>query len=153
MANLNTSINQVLKDLEENLKNKDDYEYVKHKIFNLYNLFIDEIEKKEETINKKIKTLTKTQSIVEEKLKTIESHLKNIEKDLYLEDEESDFSITCPYCNFEFIATDDELTDEIECPECGNTIELDWGDDEEGCLGCSGGNCSECGYKDEDDDM
>ena len=152
MANLNTSMKQILKDLEENLKNKEDFEYVKLQIFNLYNMFIEETEKKEDLINKKIKTLTKTQNIVEEKLKYIENHLNNIEKDLYIEDEESDFSITCPYCNHEFVATDDELTDEIECPECGNTIELDWGNDEEGCSGCQG-NCNTCNYKDEDDDM
>ena len=152
MANLNSNMKQVLKDLEQNLKNKEDFEYVKLQILKLYNSFIKETEKKEEAINSKIKTLAKTQNAVEQKLKTIENHLNNIEKGLYLDDEESDFSITCPYCNYEFVATDDELTDEIECPECGNTIELDWGTDEEGCSGCSG-DCNSCGYKDEDDDM
>ena len=153
MASLNTSIKKTLEDLEKNLKNKEDYEYVKLQIFNLYNQFIEEMDKKEELINKKIKALSKTQKMVETKLSVLESHLNNIEKDLYIEDEESDFSITCPYCNNEFVVNDDELTDEIECPECGNTIELDWGSDDEGCMGCQGGNCSSCGYKDEDDDM
>lgn len=151
MANLDTSIKQILDDLEKNLKNKEDFEYVKLQIFNLYNMFVEEIEKKEEKINKKIKILSQTQNLVQEKLKYLENHLSNIEKDLYIEDdEESDFSITCPYCNNEFVVNDDELTDEIECPECNNVIELDWGE-EGGCEGCQG-NCSNCNY-DEDDDM
>ena len=64
-------------------------------------------------------------------------------------------------------AIEDELKEEIRCPECHNIIELDWDEDdeEEGCSGC----CSSChGHdeceeddedekdddkKDEDDDM
>ena len=78
-----------------------------------------------------------------------------------------DFEITCPYCNYEFFVDIDENKTEIECPECKNTIELDWSGDIEdepkenktknsnfqgGCPGCHG-----CGSfnikKDEDDDM
>ena len=153
MSNLNANMKQVLKDLEENLKNKEDFEYVKLQILKLYTSFLNETEKKEEALDKKIKLLTQSQNKVEQKIKSLESHLNSIEKDLYIEDDESDFSITCAYCNHEFVASDDELTDEIECPECGNTIELDWGTDDEGCSGCHG-DCSSCGgYKDEDDDM
>ena len=77
--------------------------------------------------------------------------IKTMEKELYI-DEDSDFSITCPYCNNEFIVECEELKDEIECPECNNIIELDWGD------GCScgddecGHDCSHC-HHDEEDDM
>ena len=42
---------------------------------------------------------------------------------------------------------EDELKEEIECPECHNIIELDW-DEEEGCGGC----CSSCGICDEEDE-
>ena len=66
-----------------------------------------------------------------------------------------DFEIVCPYCEYEFIIDADEDKNEVECPECNNTIELDWsGDlcDDEGCSGhCHG--CSSCGDSDEDDDM
>ena len=41
---------------------------------------------------------------------------------------------------------EDELKEEIECPECHNIIELDW--DEEDCGGC----CSSCGICDEEDE-
>ena len=149
MANLNTSIKQILKDLEQNLKNKEDFEYVKLKIFNLYNLFVEQIDKKEETINKKIKVLTQTQNTVEEKLKYLENHLNNIEKEIYIDEEESDFSITCPYCNNEFIVEDEDLTNEIECPECNNIIELDWGENDCDCGSC-GNDCNHCNHDDED---
>ena len=46
---------------------------------------------------------------------------------------------------------------EIECPQCNNTIELDWSgnlneENEQGCIGNCGG-CPGCGPIDEDDDM
>ena len=72
-----------------------------------------------------------------------------MEKELYL-DEECDFSITCPYCNNEFIVDCDELKDEVECPECNNIIELDWGDECDGHDGCDG-HCSHCNHEDEED--
>ena len=52
--------------------------------------------------------------------------LRNISNDIY--EDEDDFEIVCPYCNFEFIADIDESKTEIICPECENVIELDWGD-------------------------
>ena len=63
------------------------------------------------------------------------------------EDEDYDFEIVCPYCNQEFVADiEDELKEEIECPECHNKIELDWDGEDDDC--CSGGCCG-CGHHDE----
>lgn len=76
-------------------------------------------------------------------------------KDIY-EDEDYDFEIVCPYCNHEFVADiEDELKEEIECPECHNKIELDWDGEDDDC--CSGGCCGcghhdECGSDEEDSD-
>ncbi len=151
MSNLNESLKQILNDLEEKLKNKEDFEYVKLQIFNLYNSYMEELEDKDEKVNKKIKSLLQTQKLVEEKLEYLENHVENIEKELYIDDEESDFAITCPYCNNEFVINNEDLTDEITCPECNNEIELDWGDDNCDGNSCSG-NCSHC-HHDEDDDM
>ena len=41
---------------------------------------------------------------------------------------------------------EDELKEEIECPECHNKIELDWDGEDDDC--CSGGCCG-CGHHDE----
>lgn len=128
MSNLNVKFKKILKDLEENIKNKEDLEYIKVQIFNLYNLFFDEITKIEEATTERMKAIAGTQAVLQEKVDNLENQLKSMEKELYL-DEECDFSITCPYCNNEFIVDCDELKDEVECPECNNIIELDWGDE------------------------
>ena len=150
MSNLNIKFKKILEDLEQNIQNKEDLEYIKVQIFNLYNLFFDEINRIENMTASKMETIAGTQAILQERVETLESEIKSMEKELYI-DEDSDFSITCPYCNNEFIVEYDDLKDEIECPECNNIIELDWGDECDGHDGCSNG-CSHC-HHDEEDDM
>ena len=151
MAELNIKFKQILDDIEKNLQNKEDLEYVKTQIFNLYNLFFDEMSKIEETVSTRMETIARTQANLQEKVEKLEGKISSMEKELFIDDEESDFSITCPYCNNEFIVDYDELKDEIECPECSNIIELDWGENENSK--CSG-NCFECRHhEDEDKDM
>ena len=151
MAELNVKFKQILDEIEKNLKNKEDLEYVKTQVFKLYNLFFDEMNRIEEVAYSKVEALAGMQSALEEKVESIENKLKSMEKELFIEDEESDFSITCPYCNNEFIADYDDLKDEIICPECNNVIELDWGEETDEPKGCSG-NCSGCKLHDEDDE-
>ena len=83
---------------------------------------------------------------IEEQLDKVQETVSLIKKDIY-EDEDYDFEIVCPYCNHEFVADiEDELKEEIECPECHNKIELDWDGEDDDC--CSGGCCG-CGHHDE----
>jgi len=151
MSNLNVKFKKILDDLEQNIKNKEDLEYIKVQIFNLYNMFFDEVNRIEEMTATRMEAVAVAQATLQEKVEKLENEVKSMEKELFI-DEESDFSITCPYCNNEFIIECEELKDEIECPECNNIIELDWGD------GCSCGDdecahdCSHC-HHDEDDDM
>ncbi len=150
MAELNVKFKQILDEIEKNLNNKEDLEFVKTQVFKLYNLFFDEMTRIEEMAYSRMETIAGAQAMLEEKVESLESKLKSMEKELFIEDEESDFSINCPYCNNEFIADYDELKDEITCPECNNVIELDWGEDDEP-QGCSG-NCSGCKLHDEEDE-
>lgn len=151
MSNLNVKFKKILEDLEQNISNKQDLDYVKTQIFNLYNLFFDEINRIEDMTATRMETIAGTQAVLQEKVESLENEVKSMEKELYI-DEDSDFSITCPYCNNEFIVDCDELKNEVQCPECNNIIELDWGNDEQTrCGGCEG-NCSNCNY-DQDDDM
>ncbi|MCI8519751.1 MAG: hypothetical protein HFJ51_06980 [Clostridia bacterium] len=54
-----------------------------------------------------------------------------------------DFEIVCPYCNAEFISDiSDDPSEELRCPECGNLIEVDWHECEDGCDHNCGGDCS-----------
>lgn len=111
------------------------------KIENEYKSFLEDIAK-----------LQENQKQILEKIEKMQAVLDNIEKDIYSEDG-FDFEIICPYCNYEFIIDLDENKTEVECPECKNTIELDWtgdvDDEPNGCMGdCHG--CSGCGDKDDD---
>lgn len=152
MSNLNVKFKKILEDLEQNIQNKEDLEYIKVQIFNLYNMFFDEINRIEEMTATRMETIAVTQSILQEKVEKLENEIKTMEKELYI-DEDSDFSITCPYCNAEFIVETEELKDEIECPECNNIIELEWGDDC-GCHDeCGHDCCSHCHHDEDDDDM
>ena len=128
MANLNVKFKKILEDLEENIQNKEDLEYIKTQIFNLYNLFFDEMNKIEENAVSRMEAIACRQSNIQEKVENLENKIKSMEKELYI-DEECDFSITCPYCNNEFVVDSEEIKDEVQCPECNNIIELDWGDE------------------------
>lgn len=152
MSNLNVKFKKILEDLEQNIQNKEDLEYIKVQIFNLYNLFFDEINRIEDMTAARMETIAGTQAALQEKVENLENEMKSMEKELYIDDEDSDFFITCPYCNNEFVVECEELKDEIECPECNNIIELDWGDECDGHESGCGHDCSHCNH-DEDDDM
>lgn len=148
MSNFNAEFKKILKNLENNISDEKSLEAAKVEMFNLYNLFFDEITNLEQTVNTKILAIAESQLHVEEKIKEMNKSIKNIEKDIYMdeefdEDEDYDVEIRCPYCDKTFTAAMDELTgEEITCPECSNTIELDWG---EGCsCGCGEHDC-DCG--------
>lgn len=149
MTNLNVKFKKILKDLEENVQNKEDLEYVKVQIFNLYNLFFEEMTKLEEMANEKTAVIESRQAKMEEQIENLQNKLKGIENELYIEDD-CNFSINCPYCNNEFVLENDELKDEVVCPECSNIIELDWGDE---CDDDCGHDCSHCHHDEEDEDM
>lgn len=155
MALLKNEYKSFLDDIEKNIKNKEDLEYVKKRFASFADVMLSQIDYIIEYKKEEIENLEKNQQQIEEKMSKMQSVIDNIEKDIYAEDG-FDFEIICPYCNYEFIIDVDENKTEIQCPECNNTIELDWtgdlDDDESGCLGdCHG--CHGCSNEDEDDDM
>lgn len=150
-SKLSAEFKNVIKTLEENIKDTEILELVKVQMFNLYNSFFEEISKLEDLANSRMAEISQMQANMEEKLKGIEKEVKNISVDIYGEEEgEYDFTVTCPYCNNEFTVEVDELGNEITCPECNNVIELDWGHE------CDDDNCDSCNHHchyDEDDEM
>ena len=158
MSNFNTEFKNILKRIDDSIEDKETLEKVNVEIFNLYNLFFDEITSLEQTLNDKMVAIAETQLGMQEKLNNIDKALKNIEKDIYDEEEydneeDYDVEVKCPYCNATFKTQMSELeAPEIICPECSNTIELDWGEDD----GCDCGGCHGCGHDhhhDDEDDM
>ncbi len=154
MGTIKTEYKSFLDDIEKNIKDKEDLEYIKKRFASFLDVMLDQIDYIMDYKKDEIEQLEKTQKQIEDKMSKMQQVIDNIEKDIY--DEGFDFEITCPYCNYEFFIDVDENKTEVECPECKNMIELDWsGDvdddpDENNCNGdCHG--CSGCG--DEDDDM
>lgn len=150
MSDLKKKYKEILKNLEENIESKKDLEYATEQVKKLANVFLDEMEKMEEYTDIKFEELSKKQAMVEEKMAYLEKTLNGIEKDIYDIDENYDLEVVCPYCNYEFVLDENTQNSEVECPECGNIIEIDWDGDsfEEGCTGHCSSCSSQCGSED-----
>lgn len=154
MGNLKNEYKSFLDDIEKNIKNKEDLEYIKGRFASFLDVVLDQMDYILNYKTEEMQKLEDTQNQLNTKIEQMQKVIDNIEKDIYADDG-FDFEIVCPYCNYEFIIDVDENKTEIECPECQNVIELDWSGDveEENNQGCSG-ECHGChGCEDEDDDM
>lgn len=153
MGTLKNEYKSFLDDIEKNIKDKEDLEYIKGRFASFLDVVLDQMDYIMDYKEEEMAKLEDTQNKLSSQISQMQQVIDNIEKDIYTE-EGFDFEIVCPYCNYEFIIDVDENKTEIECPECQNIIELDWsGDvDEEKGKGCSG-SCHGCHDCDEDDDM
>ena len=153
MGDLQDNFKKIINDLEQNIQNKEDLDYIKTQIFNISNLFLDELDKLADLNMNKMNSLIARYKQMSDRMNKIEESMNHIEKDIYLEEEPYEFEIICPYCNTEFftdITTDSR--NEVTCPECHNVIELDWNEgehnhDDHECSGscghCSSHSCQE----------
>ncbi len=153
MGTLKNEYKSFLDDIEKNIKDKEDLEYIKGRFASFLDVVLDQMDYIMDYKEEEMAKLEDTQNKLSSQISQMQQVIDNIEKDIYTEDG-FDFEIVCPYCNYEFIIDVDENKTEIECPECQNIIELDWsGDiDREEDKGCSEG-CHGCHGCDEDDDM
>ncbi len=156
MSSIKNEYKNFLDDIEKNIKNKEDLEYVKKRFSVFLDVILDQIDNILNFKNEEMQKIEENQKKIEDKILKMQSIIDNIENDIYSEDG-FDFEIVCPYCNNEFIIDVDEDRTEVECPECKNTIELDWSgeidEEPDSSNGCSG-SCHGCdGCQDEDDDM
>ena len=134
MASLKEEYKNFLDDIEKNIKNKEDLDYIKARFASFLDVVLDQMDSIMQYKEDKMSELERTQKQLDEKMLKMQQVIDNIEKDIY-SDDGFDFEIVCPYCNYEFVIDVDENRTEIECPECNNIIELDWSGDEEngGC--------------------
>lgn len=148
MSDLKAKLNEIMNDFDENIKNKEDLEYIKSQVYNISVLFLDEMDKLAEINLQRLNVLNEREKELAKRVASIEHTMDTIKKEMFVEPEEYEFEITCPYCNEEFVEDfTDGIKNEIKCPECGNSIELDW-QEEHGC-GC---NCEhDCDGKCDDD--
>ena len=145
MGNIKNEYKSFLDDIEKNIKNKKDLEYINKRFTEFVDNMLDRMDyiikyKKDEK-----NELQEKQKQIEDKMEKMQGVLNNIERDIYA-DEGFDFEIVCPYCNNEFLIDVDENKTEVTCPECNNLIELDWSgniDDEPDLQACNG-SCHGC---------
>lgn len=155
MADLNKKYQQLIEILEKSIKDKNDLNLVKSELSDLIIYFTDMVNKSVEMENNLIK--------VDNNIRKLERRLETIEDDIYVDsetekleefgtdqmhDNDYEFEITCPYCDFEFL-TDASYNNEksVECPKCHKTIELEWNNSET-CYG----DCHSCGSHCYDED-
>lgn len=167
MTDFSKRFQLILEDIEKNIKDEKQLEYVNKKITEVSMLHLSVIDELTDVLKNKINNIERKQDVIEKKVSKIESSVSGIENDMY--DDGFEFEIICPYCNNEFVA-DVKSKNEIKCPECQNVIELDWNGGEEmhSCSGHCSGCSSKCGQdfleefgdefgfeeqQDEDDDM
>ena len=151
MSVLSDNYKRIISEIEGKITNTEELEFVKEKVSELSMLFMDIIDNLTEKADEKIRQIEEKQKQIEDKMSQVESAVNNIESDIYTDEENYDFEIVCPYCEYEFVEEIDGKN-EILCPNCNNIIELDWNDEEEeGCSGhCSG--CHGCNEEDFVDD-
>ena len=159
MSKFKNEYKSFLDDIEKNIKNLDDLNYIKERFAKFMDVVIEKMDQVLDFKNQELDHLLEMQKGLENRMDKMQRIIDNIEKDIY-SDEGFDFEIICPYCNYEFIADVDENKTEIECPECKNMIELDWSGDPEDDMDSCSGNCSGCSgcdeeepEQDDDDDM
>ena len=154
MSDLKKKLNIIMQDIEKNVKNKEDLEYIKSQIYNISLLFLDEMDKLAEINLKKLNVLVDKEKQLARKVANVEKAMDHIQKEMYIS-QDYDFEIMCPYCNEEFVEDfSDGIKNEIRCPECDNVIELDWHEDEGCSCGCGNEDCDcddDCDYDCGDD--
>ncbi|MCI8654947.1 MAG: hypothetical protein HFJ48_03610 [Clostridia bacterium] len=141
--NIKKEIEQFFTEIEKNVKNPENLRQIKEKTNKLISVFLEEMDKIIAYEETKIEKIEEKQKEMEKQIEAMRKTIENIEKDIYIEDE-YDFDIICPYCDYEFAIEYNEEEKEAECPQCHNIVELDWSGDIEEETGCSG-NCSQCG--------
>ncbi len=145
LENLRTEFLQFMKDVEMNLKDKDDILYTQARAGKMLDVVLQTINDVLDHEEKRFCKVAKKVEQNEQMLDELKRRMDTVYQDIYDEEEEN-VVINCPYCGIEFEADIDVYSDEIKCPDCHNSIELDWSgnadDDQE--TGCSG-NCPHCG--------
>ena len=146
LENLRIELTQFMKDIEKNLKNKEDITYTKERTEKMVEVVLQTLNDVVDYEENKLITVAEKVKQNELMLEELKRRVDNVYQDIYDEEDNDITVINCPYCGTEFEADIDEYIEEVKCPECQNTIELDWDGnvDEDKDLGC-GGNCSQCG--------
>lgn len=144
MSDFEKEYQKIINELEKEIANKKDLEIAKAKLYDIYKYVV--------TSDRGINELVENQEKMKIDIDKLKKAVSNIEEDIYedLEDDRYDeeyehsyqedkmhdndyeFEITCPYCNYDFIADNSYINKvQIPCPKCKRIIDLDWSSTDE----------------------
>lgn len=144
MSDFEKEYQRIIDELENEIVNNKDLEIAKEKLYDIYKYIV----KNDRSINELIENQAKMKSDIDRLKKAV----SNIEEDIYedfeedsyddefdtpykedkMHDNDYEFEITCPYCNYDFIADNSYINKvQIPCPKCKRIIDLDWSSAEE----------------------
>ena len=112
MGILKNEYKSFLDDIEKNIKNKEDLEYIKGRFTSFLDVMLEQMDYIMDYKKEEMDKLENKQKEIEEKMVKMQQVIDNIEKDIYAEDG-FDFEIVCPYCTHEFeadINSDDKIS-------------------------------------------
>ena len=152
MAKLQEDFNAIIAKIEERITDEEELNFIKQQIADISMLYINELNKVMDISERRVNQVVENQRVLEKKQLELEVALNNMEKELFVSEEDYNFEIVCPYCNHEFVSDIGSDIHEVECPECHNTIELDWNQGAEGECGGHCGSCGGCEHDQEDNE-
>ena len=113
MSDLNNKYKNIINEIEEKIKNPEELEFVKGKFTELSVFFIDIIDKLTSMTDARLSEIEENQREIDNRILKVQNIVNNIEDDIYSDDENYEFEIICPYCNYQFIAdVDSEINEE-----------------------------------------
>ena len=104
MSDLNNKYKNIINEIEEKIKNPEELEFVKGKFTELSVFFVDIIDKLTSITDARLSEIEENQREIDNRILKVQNIVKNIENDIYSDDENYEFEIICPYCNYQFIA-------------------------------------------------
>ena len=149
MSNIQDDFNAIIAKIEERITDEEELNFIKQQIADISMLYITELNKVMDLSERRVNQVVENQRVLEKKQQELEAAMNNMEKELYVSEDEYDFEIICPYCNHEFVSDIGSEVKEVECPECHNTIELDWNQEGENECGGHCRSCGGCGHEEE----
>lgn len=152
MSKLQEDFDAIIAKIEERITDEEELNFIKQQIADISMLYINELNKVLDLSERRVNQLVENQRILEKKQLELENAINNMEKELFVGEEEYDFEIVCPYCNHEFVSDIGSDVKEVQCPECHNTIELDWNAEAESGCGGHCGSCEGCEHEEESED-
>ena len=120
MSDIKGKYKKILEDLENNIKEPYDLTYSKEKITELTFIFMDIVDRLTALMDERIKEVEDRQLAINHRIEEVQSLVDEIEGDIYEQDDNYEFEIICPYCNYEFTTDiEDEEKDETAVFPCG----------------------------------